>query len=134
MSANEDSINHIWEIIFDRLKEAQEWVDENLTEDAKALAHLHFNESDALHLIEEFRIQAKGYIAPRPHLQTGTPFCFNHTTTGIELKLADKIVFAVSIENKDKPRKLAEDMTDDEFDEAREKVMEYLRTWVGAGN
>ena len=130
MSANEDSTETIWEMVFEQLDRALKWVDENLTEDAKALAHLHFNESDALYLIEEFRIQAKGYIAPRPHLQTGTPFCFNHTTTGIELKLADKIVVGVSIENKDKPRKLAEDMTDDEFDEARETVKAYLMTWM----
>ena len=127
------SINRTWEIIFDRLKEAQEWVNENLMEDITALAHLHFNESDALYLIEEFRIKAKSYVAPRPHLQTGTPFCFNHTTTGIELKLADEIVVRVSIENKDKPRKLAEDMTDDEFDEAKNELLEYLLTWVGQG-
>ena len=129
MNANEDSINRTLEMIIDELERALKWVDENLIEDAKALAHLHFNESDALYLIEEFRTQAKGYVAKRD-IPGGTSFYFNHTTTGIEMKLADEIVVAVSIENKDKPRKLYEDMTPDEQTEAREKVVEYLRTWV----
>jgi hypothetical protein len=122
------SINDIWKMVFDEIDRAEKWVDENLMEDAKALAHLHFNESDALYLIEEFRNQAKGCVV-KTNIPTGTTVYFSHTTTGIKLKLAD-IVVAVSIENKDKPRKLCEDMTDDEYDEAKKGAVEYLRTWM----
>ena len=123
------STNLIWKKVFDELERAEKWVNENLMEDVQDLAHLHFNESDALYLIEEFRIQAKLYIV-KTNIPVGTKVYFKHTTTGIELELADEIVVAVSIENKDKPRKLFEDMTPDEQIEATKKVADYLRTWV----
>jgi hypothetical protein len=126
---NDTEANLIWKKIFDELERAEKWVNENLMEDVQNLAHLHFNESDALYLIEEFRIQAKGYIV-KTDITGGTTFYFNHTTTGIELEVADEIMVAVSIENKDKPRKLFEDMTPDEQIEATKKVADYLRTWV----
>lgn len=128
MNNTEDSTDAIWKMIFDELDRAEEWVNENLMEHVTALAHLHFNESDALYLIEEFRTKAKGYVA-KSNISVGTSFCFNHTTTGIEMKLADEIVIAVSIENKDKQHKLYEDMTPDERTEAMKKVKEYLMTW-----
>jgi len=128
MNDTEASHNHTWKLIFEELERAEEWVNENLMEDVQNLAHLHFNESDALYLIKEFRIQAKGYVA-KEDIAGGTTFYFNHTTTGIELKLADEIVVAVSIENKDKPRKLYEDLTPDEQLEATKKIVEYLLTW-----
>ena len=79
---------------------AEEYVNEQFMGYVKALAHLHFNESDALYLIEAFREQAKWYVVGKEGNLAGMDFDLNVTTTGIEMKHADKSLLDVSIEFK----------------------------------
>jgi hypothetical protein len=118
----------LWvEPIIKQFEIVEGWVINQFMGAVKTLSHLHFNGSDAFYLSETFKIYAVYWFINKS-THAGEEFDVKATTTGIELKCADKILFAVSIENKndDKPLKMFGDMTDEEQTETFSKMIDEL--------